>query len=83
MVVMLKILAPYLLNPLLKRSLAIHVPTEYIHLENGIYLMALLDGEFAWTAYRLNPHGDYRRSPYRIGANLIHRLETSYWSLFD
>ncbi len=42
-IIALKILVPYLLTPLLKKGLDIKIPTVFIHLENGIYLLALMD----------------------------------------
>lgn len=70
-----RILFPYVMRPLLNKGLAVSIPSSFIHLENGIYLLALLDGE---TPYG---HRQYRSN--RIGANVIHALGERYRSLFD
>lgn len=69
-VISLKILAPYALSPLLEKGMVIKIPSPSIHLENGIYLLALLD--------EVPSHG-----PHRLGASLVHDLEEEYRSLFD
>lgn len=69
-VVSLKILAPYVLSRLLKKGMAINIPKSFIHLENGVYLLALLD--------EMSLHDSHR-----IGASLIYHLEGKYRSFFD
>ncbi|MCP5506193.1 MAG: hypothetical protein H7A38_04855 [Chlamydiales bacterium] len=70
-----RILFPYLMRSLLHKGLAVSIPSSFIHLENGIYLLALLDGE--------TPYGHRHYLPYRFGANVIHSFGERYRSLFD
>ncbi|MCP5504721.1 MAG: hypothetical protein H7A41_06160 [Chlamydiales bacterium] len=82
-VISLKILSPYLLQRFLKEGLDLKVSTRYIHLENGLYCLALLDGEFEYLERQIDPIKTKKIQNWRVSAMLIHHLEKRYRSLFD
>ena len=73
----------WVVNPLLKKGVDIQVTKNFIHLENGIYLLALLDGEFECFVARMNPNWGGNFHNWRVSVNLIHQIEKKYRSLFD
>lgn len=82
-VISLRILSPYLLRPLLKKGLNIEISIQYIHIENGIYLLALADGEYERLAARMTQAKKSSRHYWRVAANVMDLLERRYCSLFD
>ncbi|QVL57131.1 MAG: hypothetical protein KFB93_07050 [Simkaniaceae bacterium] len=82
-VISLKILSPYLLREFLEKGLDIEISTRYIQLENGLYFLALLDGEFEYLEKQMDSVRNRKAHRWRITANLIHLIERRYRSLFD
>ena len=82
-VISLKILSPYLIRPLLKKGLDVEISIQYIHLENGLYFLALLDGEFEYLEMKMDSMRKRKRQNWRITAMLIHHLEKKYRLVFD
>lgn len=83
MVVSLKILSPYLLQRFLKEGLDLKVSNRYIHIENGLYCLALIDGEFEYLDRQMDSISIKRVQSWRISGMVIHSLEKRYRSLFD
>lgn len=78
-VIALKILSPYVIRKLLPSE----IPISFIHLENCIYLFALLDGEYELIGKRVvhNAWGNYMEL--RITPFVFEKIRLAYVSLFN